>query len=172
MKKMQITGALFTLILGTLLHFTYDWSGGNTVVRIISATNESTWEHLKLLAMPIFLFGIAEYLAYGKQVKNFGPVKALSILLGMVVIVVVFYAYVAIVGKHFLWADIGTFVLGVIAAYWFSARFLNTQYFSSVFSVVLGWMGLAIIFACFALFSFFPPNIGLFLDPVSKGYGR
>lgn len=172
MIKLQILGALFTLVLGTLLHFTYDWSGQSTVVSIFSAVSESTWEHLKLLAMPIFLFGIAEYFVWGKKIQNFSAIKALSILLGMSVIVVAFYTYVAIVGRHFLWADIGTFVLGVIASYWFSAHLLNTDCFSSAFSIRLGWVGLAVIFACFALFSFFPPHIWLFLDPVSKGYGR
>lgn len=172
MIQLQLVGAIFTLILGTLLHFTYEWSGENVIVSLFSATNESTWEHLKLLAMPILLFGIAEYFIYGKQIQNFIPVKALSILLGMAVIVVAFYTYVGIIGKHFLWADIGTFVVGVIAAYCFSAHFLNTDHFSSALSVNLGWLLLIIITLAFVLCSFYPPHIGLFLDPTTQHYGK
>lgn len=171
MKQIQIVGTLFTLILGTLLHFTYAWSGENKIISIFSATNESTWEHLKLLVMPIILFGIIEYFTYGRHVQNFIPVKVISILLGMLAIVVSFYTYVGVVGQHFLWADIGTFVIGVIVAYWFSSHFLSTEYFSSDFFINLGWIGLIIIFLAFVIFTFYPPHIGLFLDPVTNSYG-
>ncbi|MEG1857692.1 MAG: DUF6512 family protein [Pseudoflavonifractor sp.] len=172
MKRIQIMGGLFTLVLGTLLHFAYGWSGGNAAVGAFSAVNESTWEHLKLLAMPVLLFGGAEYFLYGKKINNFIPVKALSALLGMGVIVALFYTYVGIVGRHFLWADIGTFVVGVVAAYLLSTRFLNTEVFTSRIWGILGGLVLAAILACFVLFTFFPPHIGLFLDPISHGYGR
>ena len=47
--KFQIISTIFIFIFGTILHFTYEWSGENTIVGLFSATNESTWEHLKLL---------------------------------------------------------------------------------------------------------------------------
>ncbi|MEG1778305.1 MAG: DUF6512 family protein [Angelakisella sp.] len=172
MKYLQLAGAMFTLIVGTLLHFTYDWSGKNALIGIFSATNESTWEHLKLLAMPMLFFGAAEYLAWGKKIQNFIPIKAISIILGMMTIVILFYTYVGIVGQHFLWADIGTFVVGVAVAYLFSGIYLETGLFSSVASVCLGWIGLIIIFTSFVVFTFFPPHIGLFIDTVSQTYGR
>ncbi|MEG2000547.1 MAG: DUF6512 family protein [Evtepia sp.] len=172
MNAVQWSGAVFTLILGTLLHFTYAWSGKNTIIGIFSATNESTWEHLKLLVMPILLFGMIEYFVWGRQIQNFIPVKALSILLGMTTIIVLFYTYVGIVGQHFLWADIGTFVVGVIVAYLFSMRFLDTDFCSSLLFVRFGWIGLLIIFASFVWSTFLPPHIALFFDPVSHEYGN
>ncbi|MEG2874936.1 MAG: DUF6512 family protein [Hydrogenoanaerobacterium sp.] len=171
MKFLQISGAIFTIIVGTLLHFTYHLSGDNPIAAVFSAANESTWEHLKLLAMPILFFGIIEYFAYGSQTPNFIPVKTLSILFGMATIVTAFYTYVGIAGKNYLWADIGTFIVGVIAAYLFSAYFLDTNYFSSPTAIILAWVGIIIIFACFVIFTFSPPHIGLFLDPVSNTYG-
>ena len=53
-KNFQIFSTIFVMILGTLLHFTYEWSGGNLLVASFSAVNESTWEHLKLLFYPMF----------------------------------------------------------------------------------------------------------------------
>ena len=47
----NIAGAAFALVAGTLLHFVYEWFGGN-VWAVIGAVNESTWEHLKLLYFP------------------------------------------------------------------------------------------------------------------------
>ena len=61
-KAYLYLSALATVILGTLLHFTYQWSGRNPVIGIFSAVSESTWEHLKLLAIPMLLFLFPEYL--------------------------------------------------------------------------------------------------------------
>ena len=171
LKRWQIAGAIFTLIAGTLLHFTYEWSGENPLVGIFSAVNESTWEHLKLLFIPFLLFSIFEYFTYGKQIHNFIPVKVLSIILGMSTIIVAFYTYVGIIGKNFLWADISTFILGILVAYWFSFRFLHTEFLSSAWAIRFGWIGLFLIILSFIVFTFNPPHIGLFLDPVSVTYG-
>ena len=57
-KKWVIISILICLILGTLLHFTYDWSGENKIVAIFSAVNESTWEHLKLTFYPMTLMAL------------------------------------------------------------------------------------------------------------------
>ena len=46
---------LLTLLLGNLLHFVYDWTGQASWAAYISAVNESTWEHMKLLAVPWIL---------------------------------------------------------------------------------------------------------------------
>ena len=55
----ELAGALFTAAMGTLLHFVYDWSGGWGAAAAFSAVNESTWEHMKLLFFPMFLFSMA-----------------------------------------------------------------------------------------------------------------
>ena len=43
--RFQIFSIIFTAILGTILHFTYEWSNGNSFIALFSATNESVWEH-------------------------------------------------------------------------------------------------------------------------------
>jgi len=60
-KKLFIWGFLFMSVIGTLLHFVYEWSGNNSIVRLFAPWNESTWEHMKLLFFPmlalvLFLF--------------------------------------------------------------------------------------------------------------------
>ena len=126
-KLCHIIGIFFTLILGTLLHFTYEWSGNDPVVGFFSAVNESTLEHLKMIFVPFFLFSIFEYFAYGKDITAFILTKALSVSLGMITIVVVFYLYTWIVGTNFLWMDIAIFVLGIIVAYWVSYVLIKNQ---------------------------------------------
>ena len=61
LKKWQIIVTVVCLILGTILHFTYEISLNNTFVGIFSATNESVWEHLKLIFYPMLLMAIIGY---------------------------------------------------------------------------------------------------------------
>ena len=77
---------LFISILGVLLHFTYEWSDDNRIVGLFSAVNESTWEHMKLLAVPWVLWTIAECIglrslrpagiAFILSLPAFAPVRA------------------------------------------------------------------------------------------------
>lgn len=119
MKKLYAAGFLFVLIFGCALHFTYELSGSNAVVGIFSARDESTLQHLKLLFWPFTFFSVFEYF-FMRHRKNFLFIKALSVLFGAAVIVIVFYTYTAILGKNFLAADIFTFMLGDGAAFYLS----------------------------------------------------
>ncbi|MBP8640086.1 MAG: hypothetical protein KBI01_04200 [Oscillospiraceae bacterium] len=170
-KKAQLAGFVFTVLLGTVLHFTFELSGENPIVGLFSAVNESVWEHLKLLYVPMLIFGIFEYFRYGKKLENFIPVRFLSMLLGMAVIVVGFYTYTGIIGENYLIIDILLFILAVYAAYRFSNEMLGTHKFTSSCAKGLAIMGLIFLTACFAVFTFAPPNIPLFLDPISGKYG-
>lgn len=166
----EFIGFIFVTVIGTILHFAYDWSGHNRFVGILSPVNESTWEHLKLLFTPMLLYSIVEYLVIGKKYSNFIPAKLFGMLFGMFVIVDVFYTYTGIIGNHFLLADILTFLLGVAAAYihgWkiIQSADMGTQCHCADIVLIL------VLAAGFATFTFSPPHIGLFLDPVSRQYG-
>lgn len=171
LKKSQIAGFIFTTVIGTALHFAYEWAGGSPIVGVFSAVNESVWEHLKLLFVPMLVFGIVEYFWYGKKLENFIPVRFLSILLGMAIIVVGFYTYTGIIGSHFLIVDVLLFIISVYAAYRYSYKMLQTEKFTSSFSKGLAIVGLLFLMACFAAFTFAPPHLQLFLDQTSGAYG-
>ena len=166
----ELSGFIFVIVAGTILHFVYHWTGQNRIAGLFSPVNESTWEHLKLLFMPMLLYSIVEYFAIGKYFSNFIAAKVLGIVFGLLVIVAVFYTYTGIVGRHFLWADILTFVLGVAAAYAYGWRTIHQADAGMIpqFAALLIALVLA---ACFAIFTFYPPHIPLFLDPVFQGYG-
>lgn len=171
-KKWCIAGALFTLVAGTLLHFVHDWCGG-PVTAILGAVNESTWEHLKLLFWPVVLFGIVEYLAYGREIKGFLPIKVISLLIGLLTIVTLFYTYTGILGFNTLVLDIGTFVIGTLAAYGYACCRLEhpRPALQTRAATVGAGLILVLLLAGFIAFTWAPPHIGLFLDPVSGGYG-
>ena len=117
-KNFQIFSAIFVMILGNLLHFTYEWSEGNLLVASFSAVNESTWEHLKLLFYPMLLTTIIGYFYFGKNKHNFLCANAIGILTAISFTTVFFYTYTGIIGTNFAFLDIGSFFVAVILGEW------------------------------------------------------
>lgn len=166
----EVAGFLFVIIFGSLLHFVFQWSGENQIVGIFSPVNESTWEHLKMLFVSMLFFSVVEYFSIGKNFPNFIAAKSFGILLGILVVPIVFYTYTGIIGKRFLWADILTFILGAAAASVYAYRMVSKEKTNSRYNFV-GLALLLLFSALFVLFTFSPPRINLFLDPVTQTYG-
>lgn len=169
-KTYNIIGAIFTVILGSILHFTFEWSKFNNFVGSFSAVNESTWEHLKLLIIPMVLFLIFEYFKYGKHYDNFFQVKFLSILIGMFLIVSMYYTYKGIIGRHFVVVDILIFIIATFIAYYFSYKMLGKDVLNGNVSKIISIIGIILLVACVVVFTFYPPKINLFKD-VGGFYG-
>lgn len=169
--RWESIGLLFTLIVGTLLHFVYQWTDSSWLAGIFAPVNESSWEHLKLVFTPMLLISVLEYVIFGRKVQGFVPIKVMSVLLAMAGVLILFYTYSGIIGINFLFADILTFVIAVTAAYRYSYTQLLEDEKRTKAEVVCSWITLLILLGCFVLFTFYPPRIGLFVDPVSGIYG-
>ena len=171
-RNWHIAGAVFTVITGTLLHFVTDWFDGGWW-NVVGAVNESTWEHLKLIFWPMVVFGALEMICYGRKEPGFIPVRVASVLLGMGSIIVLFYTYTGIWGRHILVVDIAVFLVSVAAAYWFSFHKLKApgeRTFCS-FAVTCGVAVFTVLCIAMILFTYDPPRIALFEDPVTGHYG-
>lgn len=169
MKKIrnwQIVAVLFTLILGTLLHFTYEWSGNNQIVGTFSAINESTWEHIKLLFFPMLIFAIFEGINIYKEINNYIEAKTIGIIFGMLFITVFFFTYTGIIGTNFAVLDIGSFFVGVILSEIIAYKIMKMKSFSTNKTKRISIILIIIITLCFIIFTFNPPNINYFRDPV------
>ena len=88
LKTVQIVVIILAIVFGTLLHFTYEWSGENRIVGLFSATNESVWEHLKLVFYPMLILAIVEYFVVKKEANNYIEAKSLGIFLAIAFIIV------------------------------------------------------------------------------------
>ena len=55
-KRYIVTGFLFVGIFGTLFHFVYDWCRQSRLIGLFVPVNESTWEHMKLLFIPMLIY--------------------------------------------------------------------------------------------------------------------
>lgn len=166
----KIVGILFTILLGTLLHFVYEWSNYNLIVAFFAPVNESVWEHLKLLFFPTLLYSLIEYQYYGKYYANYIPSITLGLIAGLLSIVVLYYTYSGILGHNVLVIDILIFMISVIITQYISYYILKNQLFLDVSNAnsLLVLIGITLIFF---MFTYKPPMCELFKDPIYHTYG-
>lgn len=159
---------IFCVIAGVLLHFAYEWSGQNSVFALIASVNESTWEHLKLTFFPMFFMAIVGYFLFGKNINNYIEANAIGIIAAMVFVTVFFYTYSGIIGENFAVINILGFVLAVILGEFVTYKIIKSgwKFDERLYLAVIG-----VFVVCFAVFTYFPPQINLFRDPVTNKYG-
>lgn len=169
-RRAQLAAFLFTALAGTLLHFLFDWSGQLPPVGIVSAVNESVWEHMKLLYFPMLLSALAQRPLLCGQRHNFWCVKLLGVLFGLVLIPTLYYTYTGALGIHLTWVDISIFYISAAAAYFLETRLLLPEHRRACPSVLAAALVVSLAFV-FLLFTFFPPELPIFQDPVTLTYG-
>ena len=166
----QMGGFIFTAVTGTLLHFLFDWTGGNVVAALFSAVNESIWEHLKLLFYPMIVSAVVAYFFWGKNTGSYWCIKLLGMLIGLVLIPVVYYTYTGILGVKADWFNITIFFIAAAVVYWAEAKLFQRGYtcqMDSKLAVAL----ICLISAAFTILTFVPPHIPFFQDPLTGTYG-
>jgi protein-S-isoprenylcysteine O-methyltransferase Ste14 len=96
--------------------------------------------------------------------------KTVGVCIAIIIIPIIFYSYTAITGKSMFVIDITTFVVAVIIGQISSYKLLthrklseNLNRISLVLIVILG--------IAFVLFTFYPPQLPIFKDPITEKYG-
>ena len=170
LSSWQIAGFLFTSVAGTLLHFLFDWTGGNPVAGLFSAVNESIWEHMKLLFYPMVIFAAVESRFAKPLPDSFWWIKLTGILAGLGLIPVLYYCYTGILGVEADWFNITIFFIAAAVSFRMETALFRKRVRCPLPSgVAVGC--LAAISLLFSLLTFFPPEIPFFRDPVTGSYG-
>lgn len=154
---------------GVLLHFAYDWSGGNRVVAAVAPANESVWEHLKLVVVPVTVLGVLEM----RWVVGWGRLwwaKLVEVVVACGFIVAFFYTYTGAFGVHSIVAvDITSFFVAVALGQWASYRLIASNgRFAPLWVSVSGMM---LVIVSFGVLTFVPPHIPLFRETSTGVYG-
>jgi len=165
----QLMGFAVTSLGGTLLHFLYDWTGKSVLVAPFSSVNESTWEHMKLLFWPMFIFSIVQSFFF-KDSENFWCVKLKGTLLGLVLIPAIFYTYNGVIGQSPDWINIAIFFIAAAVAYIYETRQFKNRT-TTCKSSRLAFVALCVIALLFVIFTFATPEINIFKDPLTEAYG-
>ena len=143
MKQLKISffkGTVFVLILGTLSHFLYKWTGASHIIGFFAPVSESVWEHMKLLFFPMLLYTFIIFWKYRNAYPCLLSSLCLGILLGTLLIPALFYFYTALLGHN------------TVICLPKPCRYLL-------------YLSIGIFFLCFVLFTYHPPDAALFADP-------
>lgn len=169
--RFQIFSIIFVFIVGTLLHFTYEWLDKNKIIGIFSAVNESTWEHLKLLFYPMLCITIIGVFLIGKKVPNILCAKTIGIVTSIIFVIVFFYTYTGVIGRNFSVLDIGSFFVAVIIGEYIAYKIMTYDNLKIKCNKNLSIIILILLLCAFVLFTYYTPHIGLFRDPITNNYG-
>ena len=165
----QLVGFATTSLFGTILHFLYDWLGNSWWIAPFSGVNESTWEHMKLLFWPTFIFALLQSFFF-KERNDFWCIKLRGILLGLTLIPIIFYTYNGVIGKSPDWVNIAIFFISALLVYVYEGRLYKSQKLHCK-SKKIAIATLCLIAFLFVLFTFVTPRIGIFKDPLNGSFG-
>lgn len=166
----QIAGFFFVSVVGTLLHFLFDWSGEGRLVALFAPVNESIWEHMKLALWPMAVFALVEYRSIGKEIGRFWCAKLKGLLTALLLIPAIYYLYTGALGQHWMWFDVAIFFLAVGAGFLVETRILTQGKPCRIPNKAAAGM-IVLLLILFAVVTFLPPRIPLFQDPMTGTYG-
>ena len=154
---------------GTVLHFLYDWLGNPLWIAAFSGVNESTWEHMKLLFWPMAVYTVIESFFF-RNYDSFLCVKLRGTLLGLGLIPLIFYTYNGVIGKSPDWINIAIFFVAAAVSFIYETLALtrNTVTCRSKRIAAAVFFLIAILFT---VFTFKTPELEIFRDPITYGYG-
>lgn len=155
-------------VIGSLLHFTYDFSNHNKFVGLFSAVNESTWEHIKMGLTAIFVCSLVDFFFYGTNPSYFFA-KFISLIVFIITIPIIFYGYTLFTKKSIVIIDIFSFYISVILSVLSFKSILNIN-LPSIYNFI-GLVSCIVILGLYLVFTILPIKNFLFIDPITKKYG-
>ena len=158
----EIIGLVFSIIIGTIGHFLYDWSNRNTLFGFLFAKNESTWEHIKLGVTPIILWTIIELLTSDLNCLLFA--KFISIIVFMLLLLVFYYTYKYFFRKNNMFYDIALFYVCLGISFIVSIVIIKSISCNYLLSII-GFIGFSSIIYLYIKFNKKTPELIIFKEP-------
>jgi hypothetical protein len=157
-KKDILVGSIFIFLLGSLFHFTYELLN-NPFVAIFSATNESIFEHTKLVLYPIIIWYLIFYFKNKKHVnrKYLFSSMIINILISIIIIPLLYYFYNGIFGIESLIIDLIIFYISIITGLKIAHKLYKNK-------IDLPWIAiLIVILLVYIIWTYYPPQIPFFM---------
>lgn len=173
-NKWIYTSIIFIFLLGAVLHFAYEFSGKNVIVGIFVPINESIWEHLKLSFYPIIFSWVLFYILFNNKLKIEFDVLMVSMIssavISVIVIVSFYYSYTGALGIESLVMDILSLLVAIFISQ-LVAKHIYTYSKPNNITLYTSLILLLLFIIMFTVFTFNPPRLPLFVDPVTGNYG-
>ena len=147
-----------TALIGTGLHFLYDWMPFQ-LVGMIAPVNESVWEHLKLLFWP-FLLACPFLARQGRTPQRGWGACFAGMLLMPALLLGIYYPLRAGFGVQTEGMPIVLYYLVLASGFWFTVRLSDCAALERWAGVLL--MGVGFYVACLVVFSMAAPPLPIF----------
>jgi len=161
LKQYTLNGIIASFAMAALFHFIYEWTHSHLLVGLLTPVNNSLWEYLKLLFIPMTLYFIAEYQIIGEKYPNLLPARVYGMAAGLAAMLLCYCTYSGILGGRYLILDIVFLIVGTalafISSYWIQLKRRLSPDICKRSMVLLGFL-----IVCFIGFTLFQPNLGLF----------
>jgi hypothetical protein len=170
LQRLETAVAVAVTVAGVLWHFVYGWSGDNRAVAAIAPVNESVWEHLKLVLIPVVALAAVEALWVADR-RRLWWAKLVEVVAASGFIVEFFYTYTGALGVHSVVAvDILSYVAAIAGGQWLSYRILISPTARSA-PLAVSAAALALLVVAFGVLTFVPPHVPLFREVGTGTYG-
>lgn len=169
-SKESLVDIIVISIIGTILHFTFEFSGGNLLVALFSAVNESVWEHIKIAVMAIYIVSLVKMAVKEKREYNLWTALFFKFVTVIILIPLLYYTYKAIFMVENLIVDMLIFYISIIISRLVEVIVQNKFKVSAKVEDVYKYLNIAIIIF-FVIFTFFPPKLDIFKDKLNNKYG-
>lgn len=158
-------------IIGSLLHFAYDWSHHHRFVAVFAAVNESYWEHIKIAFWPVMLWFSIQFGLGGWRLPAFVPAATIALYAIPVSMIAIVFGYKRLARRNILWIDILAFFVTIGLSVLIFALLIE-ELAAGAATIVLSAVFLAVLCIAFARYTVAPPSEpDFFVDPTNSRYG-
>ena len=168
-KRLYVVSFIIFTLIGSLLHFTFDFTNSNLFVGLFTPVNESVWEHFKLVLVPLTLFAILIFLLKKDTLNNIMFATSFSIILSNIFIYVIFTLYGALGFPESVISSITIYALGMALGFLLIYIFSHSTNFAN--TNIIGTILIFLIYISFMTTTFYPPQLEIFRDKVTNTYG-
>lgn len=144
-------------LFGILNHFLYDLLGKKKLLKIFFATNESTFEHMKLVLYPSMLSVFLSKIIF--DYKGIIFASSLGIIITIILIPMLYYCCKFVLKKDIAFINILIFIISVLVGTIVNCCLVNYSY------NYLGVILFIFLVCLFTYFSFKPGKSILFYNP-------
>ena len=175
-SKLYIISCVISIILGIFLHFIYTLLHKPFIIGLFLPINESVWEHLKLVLIPMNMFGLFYSAIYKKnnyKLNNFWFYTSMAIIISMVIITTTHYLCLLILKNVPPFFDIGLYIVSMIISFYYIYKNMKKEYIdaNNKDKNSTGILIITTMYLIFIIFTIYPPRLELFKDPITNTFG-
>ena len=168
--NLELSGLIFTLLLGLILKYSIMIFGINLWTILISSVNKSIWEGIKVFALAYLIWACLEYCMIQVSIKEFVVSKVVG-MYTLIILGIVFFLTIKSIPmiSNILIETILIFIVvslsfGISYKMMISKINLDDWFVLSLFFI-------ALFFSMYFCFAINPPHIALFVDKNTYSYG-